>query len=84
VECGAVGLGKHTATCCAWYATFESYQEEPVSEEHDKQLRDAISAHPMMKRLQRLCDELERVLKRKAAGASSEPDGKTGSEGGVA
>jgi hypothetical protein len=37
-----------------------------------EQLRDAITAHPMMQRMNKLCDQLEKVLRRKAAGASSE------------
>jgi hypothetical protein len=48
-----------------------------MTEEQDK-LRDAITAHPTMKRLSMLCDQLEKVLKRKTAGA--EPDSKTGSD----
>ena len=44
-----------------------------MNKEQD-QLRDAITAHPTMKRLSTLCDQLEKVLKRKSAGAS-EPDG---------
>ncbi len=41
---------------------------------NDEQLRDAITAHPTMQRLSTLCDQLEKVLKRKSAGAS-ESDG---------
>ena len=40
----------------------------------EKQLRDAIAAHPTMQRLGVLADALERVLKRKSVAALTESD----------
>ena len=44
---------------------------------NEKQLRDAIAAHPMMQRMKALCDQFEATLKHKSAGASAEPDNAT-------
>ena len=46
----------------------------------EQELADAIMQCATMKRLARVCDSLEKVLKRKSAGVSSEPDPEENSE----
>jgi hypothetical protein len=51
-----------------------------MTELTEKELFDAITQHPTMRRLTKVCDSLERVLKRKAAGVPSEPDSEENTE----